>query len=151
MPAGLGRLRSAAPSSSIDVGEITGIGGPGRPAAPRGHGRRYQYLQVFTDSLVLRLRLQGRRATGVSIRRHGQEATLFAEREIILAAGLLPESFDPALLPAGVTRGRVADQPSGCDDASKPSGNGWSETNPGERPIAMSRTSVLFLPERVIL
>jgi choline dehydrogenase len=44
-------------------------------------------LQVFTDTIVLRLRLQGRRATGVSVHRHGQEETLFAEREIILAAG----------------------------------------------------------------
>ena len=44
-------------------------------------------LQVFTDALVLRLLLQGHRATGVSIHRHGQEETLFAEREIILAAG----------------------------------------------------------------
>jgi choline dehydrogenase len=44
-------------------------------------------LQVFTDTLVLRLLLQGRRAIGVSIFRHGQEETLFSEREIILAAG----------------------------------------------------------------
>jgi choline dehydrogenase len=44
-------------------------------------------LQVFTDTLVLRLLLQGRRATGVSVHRHGEEETLLAEREIILAAG----------------------------------------------------------------
>jgi choline dehydrogenase len=44
-------------------------------------------LHVFTDALVLRLRLQGRRATGISIHRHGQEDTLLADREIILAAG----------------------------------------------------------------
>ena len=44
-------------------------------------------LQVFTDSLVLRLLLEGRRASGISIHRHGQEETLFSEREIILAAG----------------------------------------------------------------
>ena len=44
-------------------------------------------LQVFTDTLVLRLLLQGRRATGVLIDRHGQEETLFAEGEVILAAG----------------------------------------------------------------
>ena len=44
-------------------------------------------LQVFTDALVLRLLLEGCRATGVSIHRHGQEETLFSEREIILAAG----------------------------------------------------------------
>ena len=44
-------------------------------------------LHVFTDSLVLRLLLQGRRAIGVSIHRHGKEETLFSEREMILAAG----------------------------------------------------------------
>jgi len=44
-------------------------------------------LQVFTDTLVLRLLLDGRRATGVSIRHHGQTETLFSEREITLAAG----------------------------------------------------------------
>jgi choline dehydrogenase-like flavoprotein len=44
-------------------------------------------LQVFTDSLVLRLLMRGRRVTGVSIHRYGQEETLVAEREIILAAG----------------------------------------------------------------
>jgi len=44
-------------------------------------------LEVFTDTLVLRLLLQGRRAAGISIHRHGREETLFSEREIILAAG----------------------------------------------------------------
>ena len=44
-------------------------------------------LQVFTDALVLRLLLRGFRAAGISIHRHGNEETLFAEREIILAAG----------------------------------------------------------------
>jgi choline dehydrogenase len=44
-------------------------------------------LKVFTDALVLRLLLQGRRATGISIHRHGQEETLFSDGEIILAAG----------------------------------------------------------------
>jgi choline dehydrogenase len=44
-------------------------------------------LQVFTDTLVLRLLLEGRRATGVSIHGHGQTETLFSEREVILAAG----------------------------------------------------------------
>jgi len=51
------------------------------PARERGN------LQVFTDTLVLRLLLEGRRATGVSIHRHGQTETLFSERETILAAG----------------------------------------------------------------
>jgi choline dehydrogenase len=44
-------------------------------------------LQVFTDSLLLHLQRQGLRATGVSIHRRGQEETLLAEREIVLAAG----------------------------------------------------------------
>jgi choline dehydrogenase len=43
-------------------------------------------LQVFTDTLVLRLLLQGRRAIGVSVHRHGHEKTLLAESEIILLA-----------------------------------------------------------------
>jgi choline dehydrogenase-like flavoprotein len=49
--------------------------------------REHTNLQVFTDTLVLRLLLHGNRATGVSIFHHGQERTLFSEREIILAAG----------------------------------------------------------------
>src|SRR5580704_1047587 len=44
-------------------------------------------VQVFTDTLVLGLLLDGRRAIGVSIHRHDQTETLFSEREIILAAG----------------------------------------------------------------
>lgn len=44
-------------------------------------------LQIVTDSLVLRLLLQGNRAIGVSIHRDGQEETLFSKGEIILAAG----------------------------------------------------------------
>lgn len=44
-------------------------------------------MQVFSDTLVLRLLMQGRRAAGVSVHRHGQEETFFAERETILAAG----------------------------------------------------------------
>jgi choline dehydrogenase-like flavoprotein len=42
---------------------------------------------VFTDTLVLRLLLQGRRACGVVVDHHGQEETFFAEGEVILAAG----------------------------------------------------------------
>jgi choline dehydrogenase-like flavoprotein len=49
--------------------------------------REQPNLQVFTDTLVLQLLLEGHRAAGVSIHRHGQTDTLFAEREIILAAG----------------------------------------------------------------
>jgi choline dehydrogenase-like flavoprotein len=44
-------------------------------------------LRVFTDTLVLRLLFEGRRAVGVSVHRYGQEETLFAEREIVLSAG----------------------------------------------------------------
>jgi choline dehydrogenase len=60
-------------------------------------------LKVFTDTLVLRLLFEGHQATGVSIQRHGQTETLFAEREIILAAGaygspqiLMPSGIGPA-------------------------------------------------------
>jgi choline dehydrogenase-like flavoprotein len=49
--------------------------------------RERSNLQVFTDTLVLRLLMQDHRATGVSIHRHGQDETLLAEREVILAAG----------------------------------------------------------------
>src|SRR4029077_5868828 len=44
-------------------------------------------LQILVDTLVLRLLFQGRRAVGVIVHHQGQEVTLFAEREIILAAG----------------------------------------------------------------
>ena len=47
--------------------------------------RERKNLHVFTDSLVLRLQVQGLRATGVSIYREGREETLFSEREIVLA------------------------------------------------------------------
>lgn len=44
-------------------------------------------LQIFTDSLVLKVLLNKHRATAISIHRHGHEETLFSEREIIVAAG----------------------------------------------------------------
>jgi choline dehydrogenase-like flavoprotein len=44
-------------------------------------------LRVFTDTLVLRVLFEGRRARGITVHRDGQEETLFAGREIILAAG----------------------------------------------------------------
>jgi choline dehydrogenase-like flavoprotein len=44
-------------------------------------------LRILPDTHVLRLLLQRRRAVGVSVCRHGQNDVLFAEREIILAAG----------------------------------------------------------------
>src|SRR5260370_12992695 len=44
-------------------------------------------LHMLTHPLVLPLVLHGRRANGVAIHRHGCEETLFAEREVILAAG----------------------------------------------------------------
>jgi choline dehydrogenase-like flavoprotein len=44
-------------------------------------------LRVFTDTLVLRLLFEGRRAIGASVHRDGQEETLFAGREIIVSAG----------------------------------------------------------------
>jgi choline dehydrogenase len=78
-------------------------------------------LQIFTDSLVLRLVLHGRRANGVSIHRHGREETLFAEREVILAAGaygspqiLMLSGIGPAdaLAPFGISA--VVDLPVGA-------------------------------------
>ena len=78
-------------------------------------------LQIFTDSLVLRLVLHGRRANGVSIHRHGCEETLFAEREVILAAGaygspqiLMLSGIGPAdaLAPFGISA--VVDLPVGA-------------------------------------
>jgi choline dehydrogenase-like flavoprotein len=44
-------------------------------------------LQIFTDSLVLKVVLDKRRARAISIHRHGHEEILFSEREIIVAAG----------------------------------------------------------------
>lgn len=44
-------------------------------------------LEVFTDTLVLGLLLDGHRAIGVSIYRHGHTESLFSQRETILAAG----------------------------------------------------------------
>ena len=44
-------------------------------------------LEVLTETLVLGLLLDGHRAIGVSIYRHGQTETLLSERETILAAG----------------------------------------------------------------
>jgi choline dehydrogenase-like flavoprotein len=52
-----------------------------RPAHERAN------LHIFTDALVLRLLMQGRRATGVMTRRCGQEEILRTEGEVILAAG----------------------------------------------------------------
>jgi choline dehydrogenase-like flavoprotein len=86
-----------------------------RPARERAN------LQIFTDSLVLRLVLHGRRANGVSIHRHGREETLFAEREVILAAGaygspqiLMLSGIGPAdaLAPFGISA--VVDLPVGA-------------------------------------
>jgi choline dehydrogenase-like flavoprotein len=44
-------------------------------------------LQVFTNTLVQRIEFDGRRARRVLARRHDEEITLRAEREIILSAG----------------------------------------------------------------
>jgi choline dehydrogenase-like flavoprotein len=79
-------------------------------------------LQVFTDALVLRLLLERRRATGVSIHRHGQEETLFSKREIILAAGaygspqiLMLSAVGPADELAGLGIPAVIDLPVGTN------------------------------------
>jgi choline dehydrogenase-like flavoprotein len=44
-------------------------------------------LRIFTDTLVLRLLMEGRRASGVLMHRCGQEEELRTEGEVILAAG----------------------------------------------------------------
>jgi hypothetical protein len=46
----------------------------------------------------LRLLLEGRRATGVSIHRHGQTETIFSEREVILAGRRLWITSNPDAL-----------------------------------------------------
>jgi choline dehydrogenase len=44
-------------------------------------------LAVMHDSLTLRVRMDGRRATGVSVRRDGETHELFARREVVLSGG----------------------------------------------------------------
>lgn len=44
-------------------------------------------LQVFADTLVERINIQGSRAVGVTIRREGQKHDLVASTEVVLAAG----------------------------------------------------------------
>ena len=46
-------------------------------------------LQVLTDATVLRLRFDGRRASGVELQQGGAVRTLAARREVILAAGAI--------------------------------------------------------------
>jgi choline dehydrogenase len=84
--------------------------------------RKRANLHVFTDTLVLRLLLQGNRATGVSVDHHGHVETFFAEREIILAAGaysspqiLMLSGIGPAeeLAPLGIAS--VVDLPVGTN------------------------------------
>ncbi|HXF52706.1 MAG TPA: GMC family oxidoreductase N-terminal domain-containing protein [Hyphomicrobiaceae bacterium] len=54
-----------------------------RPAMKR------QNLSVLTNALVERLLLQGRRVSGVAVRRNGLTFTLAARREVILSAGAI--------------------------------------------------------------
>jgi choline dehydrogenase-like flavoprotein len=49
--------------------------------------RERSNLHIFTDTLVLRLLMEGRRATGVLMHRCGQQEELRTEGEVILAAG----------------------------------------------------------------
>ncbi len=46
-------------------------------------------LKVFTGAQVTRIRLDGRRATGLELRLDGEPAAIGAERELILAAGAI--------------------------------------------------------------
>jgi choline dehydrogenase-like flavoprotein len=49
--------------------------------------RERHNLHIFTDTLVLRVLMEGRRATGILMHRYGHEETLRTEGEVILAAG----------------------------------------------------------------
>jgi choline dehydrogenase len=49
--------------------------------------RKRPNLTVFADTLVERVRLQGQRATGVTVVRQGQRWQLDAHREVVLAGG----------------------------------------------------------------
>jgi choline dehydrogenase len=44
-------------------------------------------LRVVTGAFATRILFEGKRATGVAYRRHGQDATAFANREVILSGG----------------------------------------------------------------
>jgi choline dehydrogenase-like flavoprotein len=46
-------------------------------------------LAVVTDALVTRIVLDGRRATGIEYLQRGQRVAAYAEREVILAAGVI--------------------------------------------------------------
>jgi choline dehydrogenase len=54
-----------------------------RPALSRGN------IELRTDSRVLRIEFDGRRATGVTVRRDGLVETLQARREVILCGGAI--------------------------------------------------------------
>lgn len=75
-------------------------------------------LDVVTDAEVLSVELDGRRATGVRLRRHGVESVVTAHRETILSAGginspcLLQRSgIGPAALLRGLGVEPVVDSP----------------------------------------
>lgn len=69
--------------------------------------RRRPNLDIVCEADVLAITFEGRRATGVRVRHHGEEKTVASGRETILSAGAL---HSPALLqrsgigPAGVLR-----------------------------------------------
>ncbi|ORW08113.1 hypothetical protein AWC16_20500 [Mycolicibacter longobardus] len=49
--------------------------------------RKRDNLDVWTDTLARRLRIEGNRVTGVEVERSGRIETVRAEREVVLAAG----------------------------------------------------------------
>jgi choline dehydrogenase-like flavoprotein len=51
--------------------------------------RHRRNLDVETDAMVERLVLDGRRVTGLVVRQHGQQRTISASREVVLAAGAI--------------------------------------------------------------
>lgn len=65
-------------------------------------------LTVFTDTLVERIRLQGRRATGVTIRQHGQPRELDAGSEVIVCAGTV--NSPQLLMLSGIGQASITQQ-----------------------------------------
>ena len=63
-------------------------------------------LTVFADALVERIRLQGSRAVGVTLRQNGQQVALDAGTEVILCAGTV--NSPQLLMLSGIGPGEIA-------------------------------------------
>jgi choline dehydrogenase len=92
-----GRNRATGPTEDFNGPEQLGVGRfqlTQRNGIPCSAAAAYlnpsldrPHLRVLTGTLALRVLFQGRRASGITVQRYGQEETLFAGSEIILAAG----------------------------------------------------------------